>query len=448
MTLTVATALAALCATAEESPAITEPSIVSVDMKQGARRVVNITYKLENAPAIVTLDIQTNGVSIGDANISGGGYLTGEVNKLVKEDGIYVIKWDVASAWPDHDIPSGVRAVVSAWSVDTPPDVIVADLTSKSNVNYYTSTDALPGGLFANEAYRKTKLVMKRIPATGIPWTMGSVNDPGRNTTGYEKAHTVTLTNDYYMGVFELTQSQFYCLTSRDPSELKKDGLMRPVEKINYIELRQNSVGNSGSQSDYAYPNEPYKDSLIGLSRAFTGLMFEVPSEAQWEFACRALNGDARWGNGASCSTNYVSNGGETYTVDENLPGRYLDNQATPGNTEAGADVGVENCTAEVGSYECNGFGLYDMHGNVSEWTLDYPVKGNDRTSLPDSDAHGAPNANGALDLMGNSVNTRVVRGGSWKSEAIKCRSAFREGVATQTGGGDDRGVRLVINVK
>ena len=86
------------------------------------------------------------------------------------------------------------------------------------------------------------------------------------------------------------------------------------------------------------------------------------------------------------------------------------------------------------------------MHGNVSEWTLDYPVK--DRTSLPDCDVHGAPNANGALDLMGNSVNTRVVRGGSWKSEAIKCRSAFREGVATQTGGGDDRGVRLVINVK
>ena len=446
MTLTVATALAALCATAEESPAITEPSIVSVDMKQGARRVVNITYKLENAPAIVTLDIQTNGVSIGDANISGGGYLTGEVNKLVKEDGIYVIKWDVASAWPDHDIPSGVRAVVSAWSVDTPPDVIVADLTSKSNVNYYTSIDALPGGLFANEAYRKTKLVMKRIPATGIPWTMGSVNDPGRNTTGYEKAHTVTLTNDYYMGVFELTQSQFYCLTSRDPNKLKKDGHMRPLENIRYVQLRQNHVGNSAAQNDYAYPNEPYKDSLIGLSRAFTGLMFEVPSEAQWEFACRALNGDARWGNGASCSTNYVSNGGETYTVDENLPGRYLGNQATPGNTEANDSVGVENCTAEVGSYECNGFGLYDMHGNVSEWTLDYPVK--DRTSLPDSDAHGAPNANGALDLMGNSLTTRVARGGSWKAEAIECRSAYRIYLPTQTGGKDEIGVRLVINVK
>ena len=416
-----------------------DPNITSVKMSQGARRVVTVEYTIENAPAVVTLDIQTNGVSIGAANISGSGYLTGDVNKVIEEDGSYKIKWDVASAWPDHDITSGVRAVVSAWSLDTPPDVIVADLTSKSNVAYYTSIDALPGGLLSNEVYRRTKLVMKRINASGIPWTMGSVNELERNTTGYETPHEVVLINDYYMGVFELTQSQFYLLTSRSPSFFTKDGNMRPVERVRYVQLRQNHVGNSTAVADCAYPNDPAPDSLVGKMRSFTGLEFEVPSEAQWEFACRAMNGDGKWGDGSSYTN---------ATTDANLPGRYLNNLATPGNTDVSSEIGTENGTAIVGSYPCNGFGLYDMHGNVSEWTLDFPVDGNSRTNLPYGDANGAPNANGLVDLNGKSVNTRVARGGSWKETPNKCRSAYRENVPSQTGSANDRGVRLVINMQ
>ena len=416
-----------------------DPAVTGVKMSQGARRVVTVEYTIENAPAVVTLDIQTNGVSIGAANISGGGYLSGDVNKVIKEDGTYKIKWDVASAWPDHDIPSGVRAVVSAWSLDTPPDVIVADLTSKSNVAYYTSIDALPGGLLSNEVYRRTKLVMKRISASGIPWTMGSVNELGRNKTGYETAHEVVLTNDYYMGVFELTQQQFYSIAACNYSLFTKDGNMRPAEKVRFVQLRQNNVGNSVALAEYAYPNDPNPDSLVGKMRTFTGLKFEVPSEAQWEFACRAMNGDGKWGDGSSYTNE---------TTDANLPGRYLNNQATPGNTAGTAETGTENCTAIVGSYPCNGFGLYDMHGNVAEWTLDLPVTGNSRTNLPYGDKNGAPNANGEKDLNGDAVNTRVARGGSWKDTPNKCRSAYRLSVPTQTGFAEDRGVRLVINMQ
>ena len=414
-----------------------DPAVTSVKMSQGARRVVTVEYTIENAPAVVTLDNQTNGVSIGASNISGGGYLTGDVNKVIEEDGTYKIKWDVASAWPDHDIASGVRAVVSAWSLDTPPDVIVADLTSKSNVAYYTSIDALPGGLLDNEVYRRTKIVMKKISASGIPWTMGSVNESGRSTTGYETPHEVILTNDYYMGVFELTQSQFVALTSRTPSCFTKDGNMRPVEKVRYVQLRQNNVGNSAVDATYAYPSDPNPDSLVGKMRSFTGLKFEVPSEAQWEFACRAMTGDGKWGDGSSYTNE---------TIDANLPGRYLSNQAVPGNLVATAEIGTENGTAVVGSYPCNGFGLYDMHGNVSEWTLDFSIK--HRGDLPDADKHGVPNAAGGQDLLGNSTSTRVARGGGWKDTPNKCRSASRENVPSQTGFADDRGVRLVINME
>ena len=415
-----------------------DPAVTSVKMSQGARRIVTVEYTITNAPAVVTLDIQTNGVSIGASNISGSGYLTGDVNKVIEEDGSYKIKWDVASAWPDHDIASGVRAVVSAWSLDTPPDVIVADLTSKSNVAYYTSIDALPGGLLSNEVYRRTKLVMKRINASGIPWTMGSINELGRNKSGYETPHEVVLTNDYYMGVFELTQSQFCSLTSRTPSTFSRDGGMRPLENIRYVQLRQIDLGNSYANPQYAYPNDPYNESLIGVMRSFTGLKFEVPSEAQWEFACRAMNGDGKWGDGSSYTN---------ITTDANLPGRYLNNQATPGNTDASSEIGPENGTAIVGSYPSNGFGLYDMHGNVAEWTLDIPIK-NRKDQLPDGDKHGAPNANGQVDLVGNTTSTRMVRGGGWKDPPSKCRSAYRENVPSQTGCANDRGVRLVINMQ
>lgn len=420
-----------------------EPEITNVKMTQGARRVVTVEYTIENAPAVVTLDIQTNGVSIGAANISGGGHLTGEVNKVVEEDGTYRIRWDVASAWPDHDIPSGVRAVVSAWSMDTLPDVLVADMNSASNVNYYTSVDALPGGLLGNPIYRTSKLVMKRIHAAGIPWMMGSAQEVDRSNTEkkYEVSHMVTLTNDYYMGVFELTQAQFYYLTKREPSVFTLDGSMRPLDNIRYVQLRQNHVGNSGVVEASAYPNDPNPDSLVGTMRSFTGLKFEIPSDAQWEFACRAMNGDGKWNDGSS-----YTNG----TSDANLPGRYLYNQANPGlvdynNLEQG-DIGTENGTAEAGSFPCNGFGLYDMHGNVGEWVLDFPVE--DRTTLPDNDAHGAVNANGLVDLFGQKQTTRILRGGAWCLGSSSCRSAARSTLAGQTSHGSYRGVRLVINVE
>lgn len=412
------------------------PEITQVSMTQGRKRIVTIDYTLQNAPAIITVDIQTNGVSIGDANISGGGYLAGDVNFLAPTNGSYRIRWDVANAWPDHDIPSGVRAVVSAWSPDTPPDIIVADLTSTSNVEYYTSIEALPGGLLANQAYRTTKIVMKKIHANGIPWTMGSVSETGRQSNEY--SHGVTLTNDYFMGVFPVTQGQFECVfgSSRNPSTFKFNGdkAMRPVEMVRYVQLRQNTPGNSSANATYAYPNAPLEGSIIGEMRRLTGIKFEVPSEAQWEFACRALNGEGKWGNGTSC------NGSDT--DDANLPGRYLYNQATPGSTTADATVGKGNGTAEVGTYGKNGFGLYDMHGNVFEWTLDFYIK--DRRTLPDGDAHGAPNAAGQQDLNGESGSTRVAKGGSWKTGAQNCRSAYRS-TPSQTGNANDRGVRLVI---
>ena len=113
--------------------------------------------------------------------------------------------------WQDRVLPAnGVRAVVKAWALDDKPDYMVVPLTDLQidGESYYPSVDFLPGGLLENAAYRTSKLVMRKIMAKDVTWKMGSSNEPGRNST-WEGYYDVTLTNNYYIGVFEVTKAQY-----------------------------------------------------------------------------------------------------------------------------------------------------------------------------------------------------------------------------------------------
>ena len=125
--------LAALAVCADEVPEVS-----GITMTQGGdSRLVTITYKLDKAPAIVTLDIQTNSTagtwaSIGGENIQN---VSGDVWKKVAA-GDHTITWRPDISWPDHKIANGgARAVVTAWSVDNPPDYMVVDLTEGAQPN-------------------------------------------------------------------------------------------------------------------------------------------------------------------------------------------------------------------------------------------------------------------------------------------------------------------------
>ena len=127
------------------------------------------------------------------------------------------------------------------------------------------------------------------------------------------------------------------------------------------------------------------------------GLTFDLPTEAQWEFACRAGTTTA-WNNGTDITDT-------TTDLELNTLGRYKNNQ-TDGK-------GGYSQHTTVGSYLPNAWGLYDMHGNVSEWCLDWYVA--DITSY-------------TTDPTGPDTGTyRLLRGGSWYSYAKNCRSAYRD---------------------
>ena len=287
-----------------------------------------------------------------------------------------------------------------------PKAYMVVDLAPGSAVRvaYYPSAEALPGGLTSNDAYRTSMIVMRKIRAKGISWSMGPFAD------GYVRH--VALDADYYIGVFEVTQGQAAMVGgTKTPSPYAMDGARRPLTSASFRDLRDGASGAA------LYPASPAADSLIGRLRARTGIAFDLPGEAQWEYACRAGYGNDCWNDGALISLSHV---------DPNLPGRYAWNTRHPGQSKGDAPPD-EDRTAVVGSYAPNAWGLYDMHGNVGEFCLDWWTD-NPADSAPGGCYTGKVNANGLALADGAPPphRWRVFRGGAFDTAANGCTSWSR----------------------
>ena len=426
-----------LLATLGTAATFAVPVAENVTFVQDAKHVVTITYTITESPAIVTLDIQTNvtgdvWASIGAENIVPGVTSTSDVYRKVTGTGTHSIQWQPYRSWPGESVrdnlPAGkVRAVVTAWAMDNPPDYMVVDISTAAKPNtwrYYPDAESVPGGVTNNAAYRTTSLLMRKILAKDVTWTMGSIGEDGRNTN--ETSRVVTLTNDYYMAVFETTQEQWRQVMGDWPAATGSGSYahtnalyraMRPAQNISYNEIR-----TSGSYSTYnvgnEYPNAPHGDSFLGKLKTRTGIDFDLPSEAQWEFACRAGNGEGYWNNGV-------------IYMGSTMPGRHLDNGGRGGSD---GSVGPETGTAICGSYEPNSWGLYDMHGNVAELCIDWF-----QATVP-ANIGARPNinpANPAQCLDGTSFSgsymPKTKRGGSFGHGAYQARSASRNADSVNT---------------
>ena len=426
-----------LLATLTAAATFAVPVAENVTFTQDSVNVATITYTLTESPAIVTLDIETNvtgnvWASIGVGNVAPGVMPGSAAYCKVTGTGTHTITWRPSRSWPSENEEGNVahdkiRAVVKAWSLDNPPDYMVVDISNTAKPNtwrYYPDADSVPGGVLGNEAYRKTSLLMRKILAKDVTWTMGSIGEDGRGTN--ETSRIVALTNDYYMAVFETTQEQWRQVMGDWPAARSKSNptdsysftnalyrAMRPAQNISYNEIR-----TSGSYNTYnvgnEYPNPPHGDSFLGKLKTRTGVDFDLPSEAQWEFACRAGNGEGYWGDGS-------------IYMGATMPGRNMTNGATtpnPSNLQAfDFDCAPESGTAICGSYAPNSWGLYDMHGNLAELCIDWF-----QDSLP-ANIGIKPNvnlANPAQLLDGTTGSKKTKRGGCWTYQSWNCRSASR----------------------
>ncbi|MBR4612422.1 MAG: formylglycine-generating enzyme family protein [Kiritimatiellae bacterium] len=352
----------------------------SVTMSQSGG-VVTIGYTLEGDAGIVTVDIQTNGVSIGSENLS---FMAGDVNKVV-QPGARTITWKPYKAWPDNSAASA-RAVVSAWATDAPPDYMVVSLAADNSVRYFATAEEVPFGV-TDDRYKTEYLLLRKVPAANVEWRMGSPSTERWRESSREVPRLVTLSDDYYIGVYEVTQKQYAMIYGSNPSTYTADGDMKPVEKCWFDHLR----GAAGS--GYDWPNNGHavsSDSFFGKLRAKSGVTgFDLPTEAQWEFACRA-------GCGAGLYSGKEDIGWDT---DANVAELAVNGYGSLTSTDT------------VGLKLANAWGLYDMLGNVQEWVLDWLTDAPDGGTDPTGPASGSH---------------RILRGGHYGSKAQDCRCASR----------------------
>jgi formylglycine-generating enzyme required for sulfatase activity len=370
-----------------------DPVVSNVRIAQRAgTKLVEIGYDLAAAePVGIGMRLSAdNGVSwaVPSASLSGdlGAGISAGVGKAVV--------WDGGADWNGQHTAQ-LRVEITATA--TAPVYLVIDLTAGSAAESYPVAYlwATPAGGWTAE-HKTTKLVLRRLPKTNPSFTMGSPADElGRQDD--ETQHEVILMQDFYIGVFEITQTQWNLVMGTWPSFFNNESVRaaRPVERVSYDDIR-------GSSSGAGWPTSSEVDagSFMGRLRQKTGLTtLDLPTEAQWEYACRAGTRTA------------LNNGTDLTSIDRddnmNLVGRYWSNSGT----DSGQGVGLENATAAAGSYQPNEWGLYDMHGNVWEWCLDWGGTYPDTVTDPRGPDWG---------------RERVQRGGGWNYYAESCRSAYR----------------------
>jgi formylglycine-generating enzyme required for sulfatase activity len=224
---------------------------------------------------------------------------------------------------------------------------------------------------------------------------MGSPENELERNSDESPQHLVTI-QPFFMGKYPVTQSQWAVVAglkkvnidlNPEPSHFK--GANRPVEQVSWDDAIEFCARLSNK----------------------TGKTYRLPSEAEWEYACRA-----------GTTTPFYF--GETITTDlANYNGNY-----TYG---AGSKGEYRQQTTDVGKFSPNSFGLFDIHGNIWEWCQDDWHENYNK----------AP-ADGSPWISGN--DKRLLRGGSWNHDPWDCRSAFRLYNARDTRD-DDVGFRVVL---
>ena len=282
--------------------------------------------------------------------------------------GQHRIVWDGDADVPNRQLRNISFAVYAKLAGDEDAATyMVIDLSGGSEASSYSVSymTGIPSGGWTDE-YKSTKLVLRKCPA------------------GADPLNRYTLSKDFFVGVFEVTQKQWNLVMGTSPASGKGVGDTYPVYNVSY-----NMIRGSSSGSLWPGSSSVDSDSFIGRLRSRTGVAeLDLPTEAQWEYACRA-----------GTTTTYNTGDSESAL---SAAGWYSSNSSS--------------ATHPVGQKTANAWGLYDMHGNVWEWCLDWHDWNN---TLSGTDPAGP-----------SSGSNRYVRGGSWDYGASYCSSSYRSGLS------------------
>ena len=405
----------AACAASAAFPVVTLQD-VSVD---AATRRVTVSYVVSDAPAVVTANFLTNGVALAEGVAT---TLYGDVNVVVSNRAeAYSFAWN-----PDRDLQADLPASVdlsvelTAWSANDPPPYLAVDLTQRGYWFFYASSNAVPGGV-QDVRYKTDLLLLRKIPAANQRFRMGSpVGERGGQSSEFgtvasEVLHYVTLTADYYIGVYEVTQRQYKRINGSKIGKFLgyevSDTL--PVESVLSSCLRGSDWP---ANPDYAGDANKWLTKL----RTKTGVAtFDLPTDAQWEFACRAGT-ETGLNNGTQLnfSNGWSQSPGSCTALD--VVAWWSANAEWEVVGAATGETETLKTTHPVGLKMPNAWGLYDMHGNVAEFCRDWYSEG-----AAYSDGSDVVDPVGPASEV-SATPGRVVRGGALGNPPFGLRSASR----------------------
>ena len=315
-----------------------------------------IDYNVSGAEAIDAMRSIKVEMTVGDKTYTAKN-LVGAIQCV---NGSHRVYWNMAEDGLSIDTTEASVAV--SYEAGDGALYCVIDLSNgaEDGVTYpVTYLDAEPSGGFNTTEYKSTKLVLKRVD-TGSFMMQGSTS--------------VTLTKPFYMGIYEVTQKQWELVMESNPANFTD--AVKPVEFVSYDDIRGSSNG-----AMWPTTNAVDASSFLGKLRKRTGIDFDLPTEAQWEYTCRA---------GTTTVFSYGNSANDDYMW-------YSNNSSLE--------------THEVGTKKPNPWGFYDMHGNVWEWCLDWDA----------SSFWAGENPEGAT-----SGSQRVARSGCWVNDESCCTSSKR----------------------
>ena len=291
----------------------------------------------------------------------------------------------------------------ASMMADNGNDYLLIKLPKFEGDNIYTSyTDNLSSLDRKEIAKHKTDYIVMKFIRAGSFMMGAPINEKNRNSK-FDKYHHVSITTPFYISIYEVTQEQYRKVMGTIPNLIIKKS--HPIANVSWNEIR-------GGKYPKGLPSDR---SFMGKLSKLTGMRCDLPTEAQWEYAGRAGSIHA-----------FNNNTNPTGSKDENMNklGRYHWN---------GNAIGLS--TAEVGSYLPNNWGIYDIHGNVSEICLDYFIE--DRTSLP----------NAGKDPTGPTMGEMRVRKGMHYAAGADIQRIARRDLIPENHSNNHHGFRLVINL-
>jgi len=311
-------------------------------------------------------------------------------------------------------ITVGVAKGSPAYSVlAKKPKYVVVDLSGGTNSCYYpiSAMSEIPAGGWGDE-FKTSKILLQRVEPGSFLMGDGSTEELLK-----KYGREVTLTKPFYLGVFEVTQRQWELVAGTRPSEYTNSTsyATRPVDSLTYNAIRGSNIGNSWPESSGVDTN-----SFMGVLRLKTGVAeFDLPTDAQWEYACRAGTSTRMYDGTTGVTDEYIM------SRPSKLGRSYIYVKTNERNVAA-SDGG----TAIVGSYPANPWGFYDLYGNVAELVRDWyiDVLGTDAVTDPKGPGKNEYTQYNSKTGKRTAVYMHIVRGGGCGGSETEFVDTFTSG--------------------